>query len=249
MFYLKHATVDEANTLLRQLLVQELAVGHSGLTLARLSLPQDVIDVAGSIDNLWNYETATVIPDERLNRFFVYGTQEDLAVIEQHLQVIDRENSIAQMNVHGTPRMIRLYHAKAEAVAEVIRDAYSGRIAATAKERSAVAAEAARNRNQQRPADQEQRPAEAGDQRAPPAPASSGDEAKMTLAVDAQSNSLVVTAPSQLADEVENLAKALDDEGRQTVQVLSLNGARATRIQQSLERMFGDQIQMGNNAQ
>ena len=48
----------------------------------------------------------------------------------------------------------------------------------------------------------------------------------MTVAVHEPSNSLVVTAPEQLFQEVERLAKAIDNRGEQTVEVVApANGA------------------------
>ncbi|MEO2015522.1 MAG: secretin N-terminal domain-containing protein [Fuerstiella sp.] len=136
VFYLKYAEIDDANALLRQLLSEDsLSASGSPAGLARLSLPQSMMDVTGGLDNLWIYDSATVIPDKRLNRFFVYGSEANLTTIEDHLRVIDRENSIAQLNTHGTPRMITLYHARAEAVATIIRDTYTGRIVSTAKKK------------------------------------------------------------------------------------------------------------------
>ena len=72
-----------------------------------------------------------------------------------------------------------------------------------------------------------------------------GDEDKMTLAVDAQSNAIVVTAPSQLADEVQALAEGIDRESQQTVQVIPINGVQAIRIQESLKNLFGDRVHTG----
>ena len=242
VFYLKHEKIKDANALLRELLADEARLPAG---LGRLSLPQDVIDATGNLDQSWRYDTATVIPDIRLNRFFVYGLQSDLAAIEEHLKVIDRESSIAPLKMHGTPRIVPLYHAKAEAVATVIRDTYSGRIASSAKERSAATSK--KNQNQQRPSSVNQKESDIKSD----GPllssnvAAKGDEDKMTLAVDIQSNSIVVTAPSQLADEVETLARAIDKDGQKTVQFVPLNDDQALRIQNSLNNLFGDRVRTG----
>ena len=216
----------------------------SAAGLSRLSLPQDMMDVPGSLESQWSYDTAAVIPDKRLNRFFVHGTESDRNKIEDHLQVIDRENSIARLNTHGTPRMIRLLHANAEAVAEAIRDTYSGRIASTAKERSAATAASSQTQSQRNSGDQ-RRADEQGTGPSPESAIATGDESVMTLAVDMQSNSIVVTAPSQLADEVEKLIRDIDMEGRQSVHVIPLRSMDTLRVQESLKNLFGDQIRTG----
>lgn len=236
VFYLKHARVEDANALLRQLLVDEsLTSTGRPLGLSRFS-PTGGTSGLGS---LWNYATATVIPDKRLNRLFVYGTDSELGAIEEHLQVIDRENSIADLKTRGTPHVIVLRHAKAEAVAAVIRDAYAGRIASTAKERSAVAAAAAKDRRPQgnNRSDENRSDAEV-ESRSTAALPPTGDEDKMTLAVDPQGNTIVVTAPSQLAAEVEQLARAIDKESEQTIQVIPVNVARMRDIQESLQNLY-----------
>jgi type II secretory pathway component GspD/PulD (secretin) len=129
-------------------------------------------------------------------------------------------------------------------VAEVIRDTYSGRIASTAKERSAAAASQKSNQQPRRTGDQNQ--ADSGSNASSPAiVASAGDEDKMTLAVDVQGNSIVVTAPSQLAQEVEKLAQAIDKESEQTVQVLPLHSAQMLHLQESLKNLYGGQVQTG----
>lgn len=46
-------------------------------------------------------------------------------------------------------------------------------------------------------------------------------EPKLTVAVHAASNSLIVTAPEQLFKEVEQLARLLDTRSEQTIEVLA----------------------------
>ena len=46
----------------------------------------------------------------------------------------------------------------------------------------------------------------------------------MTIAVDRQSNSVIVTAPDPLAEEVEQLVQAIDQKGAQSIQVLNVRG-------------------------
>ena len=240
VFYMKHAKVEDANTLLRQLLADESLASSSPLSLARF--PSGDVSETGSLGHYWNYATATVIPDKRLNRMFVYANQLELEAIEQHLQVIDRENSIADLKTRGTPRVIRLRHAKAAAVADVIRDAYAGRIAATASERSAAAAAAVnRNNRQGSNSSDANEDATAVDQRRPDLHPPAGTAEEMTLAIDNQSNTLVVTAPSKLADQVEELAELIDRESEQSIHLIPMNVAQMKHIQESLQQLYSTQ--------
>jgi type II secretory pathway component GspD/PulD (secretin) len=257
IFYLKHAEVDAASQLLERLLdAEQLTDPLSGLD-ASSGLLQRMIDItgldSGGLGNMWTVDTVAVIPDKRLNRLFVYGTAADHAAIEQHLRVIDRENSIAQVQTYGTPRVIRLDHARAEAVAAVIRDAYAGRIAANTRERQQAAQQSRRPQQPQQQPRQQQ--PQGGPQNEPPraaAPAAeqtrrspgrdSSQQPKLTLAVDTQSNSLIVTAPQQLADEVEELARIVDREGTQAIHIMSIKNTTVPQVRDTLRRLMGEQV-------
>jgi type II secretory pathway component GspD/PulD (secretin) len=245
VFYLKHADVDEANSLLQRLLDAEYYVSAESQIFGAVgmgsSFMDNVIDVAGlgDADSLWSSGSATVIPDARLNRMFVYGTPEDLTAIEKHLEVIDRESSIAEIKTYGAPRVVKLLHARASDAAEIIRDAYSGRISATAKER-----QAAEQQRQQNTKNQKTEPGGESRQESPSATRGAqpptGKSPRMTLAVDVRSNALIITAPDQLATQVEQLAKTIDAQAEQSIQVQTISGGSAEEVYQSLSEMLGN---------
>ena len=237
VFYLKHAKVNDANRLLQQVLVEESASDDS---LVSMSMSSNMSAVGGH----WSFSDATVIPDERLNRIFAFGSRNDLERIESHLEIIDREDSIAELKTHGMPRAVILQHARAEAVERVIRDAYAGRIAANASER----ADTARASQQDRSTDNNARSEREQDppskpQETPPA----SDETKMTLAVDSEANAIVITAPNQLAEQVESLAQRIDRESVKTVKVVSVKGFNSGLVHQALQQVFGDRIRSGGS--
>jgi type II secretory pathway component GspD/PulD (secretin) len=241
IFYLKHSAADEADRLLRRLLDAESASSASYPTvLSNRGLLGSLTNVGMSPEGLggaWSFATATIIADKRLNRMFVYGQEGDLAKVEHYLELVDRESSIADVRTHGTPRVIQLAHARAEKVAAVIRDAYAGRIGATAEERQQAAQQI--QRQQQNPQD---RRADQAPPQAPP-PVDTSEAPKMTLAINAAGNSLIVTAPSQLADEVERLALHLDRQAAQVVRVVALKGTDTVYLRDALSSLFGDRIQ------
>lgn len=217
IYYLKHVMAGEAERLLRGVLEAESA-----------AQPTFGTPLASQV-------TATIIPDQRLNRMFVYGDESDLGTIQRHLEIIDRENSIAEVKTHGAPRVIRLAHAKAENVAAVLRDAYSGRLGATAEERQQAAQQLQRLQQNPRGDSQPQLILAAST-------ADSSESPRMTLAIDGAGNSLVVTAPSQLADEVEQLALHLDRQAAQVVRVIGLKRTTPTTVRDTLGALLGNRI-------
>jgi hypothetical protein len=64
----------------------------------------------------------------------------------------------------------------------------------------------------------------------------------MTLATDLKSNSLIVTAPSQLADEVERLARDIDRQSEVSVGVVSLKSSSAGTVHTALLNILGDGV-------
>ena len=247
VYYLKHAEVDAANLLLQRVLDAETYAAAmtnpgSSLTGALSSFGVDPL----SLGNLWTAGTVTVIPDERLNRLFAYGTTEDLLQIEQHLEIIDRESSLAPVRTHGTPHLIALQHARAQDVADVLRDTYAGLIAASAKEVRAAENAQKQNPNGNQPQPTDRRNQEQGSeqtlQQRPDSGGSNGRRQLIKLAVDSPSNTLIVTAPAQLAAEIEQLARVIDKRGAQTVRLISVPAASSARVHDVLRDLYGERI-------
>ncbi len=65
---------------------------------------------------------------------------------------------------------------------------------------------------------------------------------KMTVGVDPRTNSLIVTAPEPLFNEVKQLVENLDTESSassETIKVVKLNNANPATVQQSLSQIVG----------
>jgi hypothetical protein len=251
VFYFKYAPIEEAAQLLRELLGSTPTEQSTFGSLVSGS-PSPVTERAVNVNRARPNDeattvaagAATILTNPRLNRLIVIGTASDIALVEKYLPIIDKDTSLTDPETHGAPRVIQLRHARAEAAAAIIRDAYSGRIASTAREKQ-QAAQAQRQQQQQRnPQNQNQRGLQNQPQQNRPATSpASAEEPKFTLAVDTQSNSLIVTAPKQLADEVQELARQIDNNGAQTIRVISLNGGVSTKyVREALEGVLGDQI-------
>ena len=173
----------------------------------------------------------TVVADSRLNRLIAQGTADDIERIEGYLSIIDKDNSITEIETYGSSHVIELYNSRASEVAAALRDAFAGRIAAASgsgqpgapgspqaqKEAAAKAAAAKRESD-----DGGKKPTDKKTVAGQPA---KDLEPKMTIAVHESSNSLIVTAPEQLFAEVEKLARLIDNRGEQAVEVIApLNG-------------------------
>jgi type II secretory pathway component GspD/PulD (secretin) len=237
VFYLKHSTAKEADRLLRQWLDVESA--------ATSTLGNSAGADRHGPATAWLLGSATIFADTRLNRLFVHGREDELAKVEEHLKIIDRENSMTQLSTHGTPRVIQLHHANALDVVSVVRDAYAGRITASADERKPPAQ-----------ANQPPQPATPNPKTDQPAaqpviivsPIDSAAQPRMTLATDLTSNSLIITAPSQLADEVERLVRDIDRQSAVSVRVVSLKNTAADKVYTALTDILADRAQRESSA-
>ncbi|PQO40434.1 general secretion pathway protein [Bremerella cremea] len=175
--------------------------------------------------------TATVVSDARLNRLIVQGTKEDIAMIEGYMKIIDKDSSITAIETSGRSHIIELKHARAEEVAEVIREAFPTRIDTTTQR---AAQQRANNdqRGDDRRGQNEQRSVDDNPVR--------GSEPKMAVAVHESSNSLVITAPDSLFAEVESLVETVDRRSERSVRVISASsGISKETISQILAEQTG----------
>ena len=230
VFYLQYTKADDALRLLADLLdggeaamegqAGTLVNGYlasSGSTLGSFVTSRD------GMTTLTAGLSLTVVADTRLNRLIAQGSRSEIEQIEAYLKIIDRSSSLADVKTYGQSRVIELVNTKAMEVAAVIREAYAGRILAskTGAQPGKPGQQGAPQRPETREDDSKgKKPA------APKAAAPRNLEPQMTVAVHEPSNSLVITAPEQLFDEVERLVKAIDVRAEQTVQVVApANGA------------------------
>ncbi|QDS92321.1 Bacterial type II/III secretion system short domain protein [Roseimaritima multifibrata] len=164
----------------------------------------------------------TVVADPRLNRLIAQGTTPDIELIQSYLQVIDKDNSLTSIETYGRSHVIELANTSATEVAKVIREAFPGRLrdagqgagansgGANPQDAKATAAAAAAAKKQN------------GNKTPAAAKATDRDlEPMMTLAVHQPSNSLIVTAPEALYEEVKALVERVDTRGEQSIQVVT----------------------------
>ncbi len=238
VYYLKYVTAEEAVKMLADLL-------DGGNALADPA-SDTLINGSGNYSSSGDYfgsflferdgvttvtaGTATVVSDARLNRLIVQGTKEDIAMIEGYMKIIDKDSSITAIETSGRSHIIELQHARAEEVAEVIREAFPTRIDTT-NQRAAQ-----QRSNEQRGDDRRGQ----GEQRSVDDKPTRGSEPKMAIAVHESSNSLVITAPDSLFEEVEKLVETVDRRSERSVRVISASsGINKEMISQILAEQNG----------
>ncbi len=252
IYYLKYVSAEEAVKMLADLLDGGNALNDT---------PTDTL-VRGSVGGLGSFYgsllferdgmttvtagTATIVSDARLNRLIVQGTKEDIATIESYMRIIDKDSSITDIETSGRSRVIELKHARAEEVAETIREAFPDRVNMTTQ-RNAQSRQADertndnRGNNDDRRGDDQQR----GFQEKP----TRGSKPTMAVAVHEASNSLVITAPDALFSEVEQLVESVDQRSERAVRVITTtNGINLEMIEQVLAEQAGNASRTGSSS-
>lgn len=185
--------------------------------------------------------STTVVADSRLNRLIAQGTSTDIKRIEDYLKIVDKDASIAENKTYGSPRVIELINSKASDVAKALREAYAGRVAESANSTAPTPSgtQQARDVVSAKPNEDTK-----GDDKKTTAKPTTNQpvqnlEPNMTIAVHEQSNSLIVTAPDQLFEEVEELAKSIDSRSEQSVEIVATTNATM------LKSFFGGETASG----
>lgn len=183
--------------------------------------------------------SVSIVPDARLNALIVQANAVDMRMVEMVLEVIDREESPEDVQTTSKPQLIPVIYQDAEAVATIIKGVY--------KERTGDAGSA-----QRQPSPQDFINALRGGGGGGGRGGRGGEEqgskpAPINIAVDARSNSLIVSAPPQDVEDIRALVQAIDAGGMQseeTVQIVSLGGnLKADVVQKALESVLGKKTQ------
>jgi type II secretory pathway component GspD/PulD (secretin) len=247
VYYLKYVSADDAVKMLADLLdgANALAETPAGSLINASSRSYRPGSYVGSYttkrDGMTTVTagTATIVSDARLNRLIIQGTTEDVAVIDGYLKIVDKGSSITNIETFGRTHIIELVHTKAADVAEVVKQAYAGRIANSTQTGQAGATPQTRPSSD---SDSDRRRSESESRRDVAEKPTRGRQPEMTVAAHEPSNSLVITAPDALFAEVENLVRSVDVRSEQVIEVISasagvdlesilmsLNGERSSR--------------------
>ena len=228
VFYLQYTKADDALRFLADLLdggeaAMEGQAGSlvngflsSGSTLGSFLTTRDGVMTLSAGTSM------TVVADTRLNRLIAQGSTSEIEQVDAYLKIIDRSNSLADVKTYGQSHVIELANIKATEMATVIREAFAGRVVASSTgQPGQPGQQPGQSRAPQKPESRESEGKPKKGAAPPKSTASRNLEPKMTVAVHEPSNSLVVTAPEKLFEEVERLVKVIDVRGEQTIEVVA----------------------------
>jgi type II secretory pathway component GspD/PulD (secretin) len=190
----------------------------------------------GPTSSITASSSVMIVPDSRLNALIVQASPADLDLIEQLLRVVDQLD-VPESTVNPRPRLLPIRNTGAAQIAEILREVYSERMAGT-------------NRNRQ-PSPQEfmqmlqggRGNAQRGASRNTP------DAQKISIGVDTRTNSLIVSAPQALYEEIEQLVQTLDhatSESNQAIRVVTLKRSNAATVQKALAAIVGEKATTTN---
>jgi type II secretory pathway component GspD/PulD (secretin) len=257
IYHLRYTKADVAAVLLGEMLSGGASLGASsgggfmpsgfgGMMGALLGGGGGSSPAVGGTITTTSSTSVTITPDPRLNALYVQALPSDLEKIEQYLNIIDRETGPEGVQTQARPRFIPVSHGKADEVYSLVSQVYASRIATPSNQRGGG------NFN---PEDLVRmiaggRGAQGGRGGGLPGmlggrgqQVNRGEEAKMTLGVDLKSNSLIVSAPDYLFEEVKSFVEALDVAAYspdEVVRVVSLKTTSSNVMTQQLKSALGD---------
>ena len=228
IFYLSSADANEAATMLGKLFpsssVTASTIGNTG-TLGNLSsglssVGRGLMDFTGLSSLGATADQLLIIPEVRSNALFVTGPPDLVRQVEDVLKILDASELPQQLR-DRIPKMIPVEYADVDEVAQIVRDVYS------------VELNPPRSQNNDRGGNPFAmlmgRGRDGGDSRT--------EQVKMTLGVDKNTNSLVISASDALYRQVESLVKEVDQaayEAKRTVRVIHLENTNSQIVQQAL---------------
>ncbi|MBM4002900.1 MAG: hypothetical protein FJ295_06360 [Planctomycetes bacterium] len=185
----------------------------------------------------------SIIPDVRLNVLVVQANTVDLDLIEQLIKVVDQESGPEDVQTSGKPRFIQVYNVGADEIATVVRQVYSTRLIAD------VGAGGGQNRQ---PSPDEFIRALRGGGRRDSRSDAKGEQSKMAMGVDLRSNTIIVSAPQPLYEEVKELVEELDiaalTNRTDTMRVVTIKSANPSAVQRALSAIAGPAVKSNVNA-
>lgn len=190
------------------------------------SVASSVLTATGSV---------SIVPDGRLNALIVQANPVDMQMIEMILEVVDRQESPEDVRTTAKPQLIPVIYQDANDVATIIKGIYADR---SAEQRSGGGG----GGGQISPQDLINALRGGGGGRGGRGGGGGGGNQEPTkpapvlIAVDARSNSLVVTAPPQDVADIRELVEALDagsEDTENTVEIVPLAGTMKPDIVRS----------------
>jgi len=184
-----------------------------------------------------------ITPDSRLNALIVRASPADLETMEELLKILDQKESPEEILAQPKPRLIPVYNTQAEEIAEIIKQVYQDRIGSA----SSGSSPGGPPNPMQMYMMMRGRSSRGG---AAPSRSTADDTQRMSIGVDARSNSVIVAAPEPLFEEVRQLVEQLDSTAvasNETVRVVTLHKASLDAVEHALSSLGGDSVQVSRS--
>jgi len=180
-----------------------------------------------------------ITPDSRLNALIVQAYPQDLQLIEEILRVLDQQDSPQEVAVQPKTIIIPVKNTQADEIANILRSVYQDRLVTAA----------GANRG---PSPQEIIQLLRGGGRGGPGGGGRNqpqeEVQRMSIGVDARTNSLIISAPERLLTEVRQLVEQLDQkaatDSEETTQVVTLQRASPESVRTALSALLGSGVQI-----
>lgn len=185
--------------------------------------------------------TVSVTPDPRQNALYINATYRDHDTIRQLLQIIDTETPPEGPQFQPRPKLIPIVHGKAEDMRTILMQVYAGRVTTDSGggQRGGGGASSPQEMFLQMAMNARGGGGRGGTGRSQ---TTRGEEPKMTIGVHAASNSILVSAPEYLFQEVKELIDTLDIAAvpaDQEVRYTVLKRVNSDALNNSLRSMLG----------
>ena len=183
----------------------------------------------GAPSSILSGASVLIVPDARLNALIVQATPTDLDLIEQLLKVVDQLD-VPESTVNPRPRLIPVVNTGAAQIADILREVYSERLASSNRQRQPSPEELMQMLRGGRGGGQTNRKSQAETQ-------------KVSIGVDTRTNSLIVSAPQALYEEIEQLVQTLDhatSESNTAIRIVTLKRSNPATVQKALTAIVGD---------
>jgi type II secretory pathway component GspD/PulD (secretin) len=195
-------------------------------------------DASASKSVLTSSGSVSIVPDARLNALIVQANPTDLRMIEMILEKIDRADSPEDVQTKGRPALIPVVYQDAADVAKVVKEVLGDRIEGQSGQSSG------NNSRGRQPSPRDFFNALRGGGGGGGADKKAASEpSKISIAVDAKSNSLVVVATPADYAAVRDLVQQIDESGmtaEETVMTYTLGGNMNPEVMRTaLESILG----------
>lgn len=254
VYYLKHARAESVASILDQILgggtltttgstggsligeIARAAFGELGGGLVGSLLGADTGTSSSSSSSSRTSSRIQITPDARLNALIVQAYPQDLQLIEEILRVLDQADSPEDVAVQPKTIIIPVKNTQAEEIAQILRSVYQDRLVTGG----------GANRP---PSPQEIIQLLRGGRGGPGGRTQPQEEQqRMSIGVDVRTNSLIVSAPEKLLNEVKQLVEQLDQkavtESEETTQVVTLQKASPESVRAALSALLGSGVQI-----